>query len=81
MIRTTIELPPDLHGLLTSLASSSRKSLSQTAVELIRRGLDLPTSPAQQAPQIDISATTGLPLVRLPRAISAEDVRALEDES
>lgn len=80
-MRTTIDLPEDLHGVLSSLASSNRKSLSQTAVELMRRGLEVPAPGAGRPPEgRSVSAVTGLPLVRFPRAISAEDVRALDDE-
>lgn len=81
-MRTTFDLPADLHSVLSSLATSNRKSLSQTAVELIRRGLEVgPTNLADATQVLSVSATTGLPLVRLPRAISADDVRSLDDEA
>lgn len=81
-MRTTIDVPPDLHSVLSSLAASNRKSLSQTAVELMRRGLDQPTAAAGAAAgALRVSPATGLPVVRLPRAISAEDIRALDDEA
>jgi hypothetical protein len=67
-----------------SLASSQRRSLSKVAVELMRRGLEAqsaglagPAGPA--APTV--SPDTGLPLVRFPRIVSSEDVRALDDEA
>lgn len=80
-MRTTIDLPPELHAALLSIASSNRKSLSQTAVDLIRRGLGpAPLVASEPGRCYAVSEATGLPLVQLPRAISAEDVRALDDE-
>jgi hypothetical protein len=81
-MRTTIDLPPDLHSVLTSLAMANRKSLSQTAVELLHRGLEAPArGAAAQAGPHSVSAVTGLPQVRFARPVSAADVRALEDEA
>jgi hypothetical protein len=80
-MRTTVDLPPDLHNVLRSLAASNRRSFSQTAVDLIWRGLDAqaggPSDPAEQS----VSPVTGLPQVRLPRTVTLEDVRALDDEA
>ena len=67
-MRTTIDLPPELHRILASLASTQRKTVSQTPVA---RGTSKP--PAQ-------SKRTGMPLVRLQRVVTPEDVRAHEDE-
>ncbi len=55
--------------------------MNQTVAELIRRGLDQSAagSPAS-APALRIDAGTGLPLIRSPRPVTEEDVRALEDE-
>lgn len=81
-MRTTIDLPIDLHSVLASLAVANRKSLSQTAVELMQRGLENAAPGASHGHKaFTVSASTGLPLVRLARAISAEDVRALDDEA
>ena len=80
-MRTTVDLPPDLHNVLRSLAASNRRSFSQTAVDLIWRGLDAqPGGPADPAEQ-SVSPLTGLPQVRLPRTVTLEDVRALDDEA
>jgi hypothetical protein len=82
VMRTTIDLPAELHGVLTSLATSNGKTLSQTAVSLMQRGLEAQVSgTARIRAAKGVSAATGLPLVRFPRAISAHDVRALEDEA
>jgi len=84
MMRTTIDLPPDLHSVMHSLASSQRRSLSKVAVELMRRGLEAQSAglaglAGAAAPTL--SPDTGLPLVRFPRIVSSEDVRALDDEA
>ncbi|MBL0087868.1 MAG: antitoxin [Ideonella sp.] len=78
-MRTTIDLPDDLHRIVASLAVHSRSSLSHTAAELIRRGLALPARPAT-APAFATSPITGLPVLKSKRTITPEDVKALEDE-
>lgn len=57
-MRTTIDLPEDLHGILSSLAAHSRSSLSHTAADLIRRGLVQPARSASP-PAIGTSPLTG----------------------
>ena len=82
MMRTTIDLPTDLHHAVTSIATHARKSMNQTVAELIRRGLAQPPLAAEAAASVAlrIDTQTGLPVIRSPRPVSAEDVRALEDE-
>lgn len=80
-MRTTIDLPPDLHRAVTSIAAHARRSMSQTVAELIRRGLASPVDASTaRASGVRIDKDTGLPLIRSPRPVTAEDVRALEDE-
>jgi len=79
-MRTTLDLPEDLHHVLTSLALNTRKSLSQTAVELMQRGLESPLDAAGQRSTATVSPATGLPLVRFARTLTPEDVKALDDE-
>ena len=79
VMRTTIDLPDDLHRIVTSLATHTRSSLSQTAADLIRRGLALP-SPNANAPTCTTSSVTGLPVLHSSRPITPEDVKALDDE-
>lgn len=81
-MRTTIDLPTDLHDAVTSIASHARKSMNQTVAELIRRGLAHPALAAEAAakPVLRIDQSTGLPVIRSPRPVTSEDVRALEDE-
>lgn len=72
-MRTTIDLPADVHALAREMAHQQRKSLSQVVTELIRLAL----SPADAPPAPPAS---GLPSVRVGRVVTAEDVRSLEDE-
>jgi len=82
MMRTTVDIPEDLHRILSSLATHTRRSLSTTAVELMRSGLAA-ANPGERASGVTVSsnAKTGLPAVRLPRTVTPEDVKALEDEA
>lgn len=82
LTRTTINLPDDLHHAVISIAAHSRRSMNQTVAELIRRGLALPAEAhgAAEATALRLDERTGLPVIRSPRPVTAEDVRALEDE-
>lgn len=84
-MRTTIDLPDDLHQVVSSVAAHTRRSMNQTVADLIRRGLavsvpDGGPAAAQASQPFRISGRTGLPVMRSPRPVTAEDVRALEDE-
>lgn len=75
-VRTTIDLPADLHRIAVSLARDSGRSLSETVAALMRRALG-----AQEGGEDYVSPVTGLPVVRLGSGpITTEDVRALDDE-
>jgi len=78
-MRSTLDLPQDLHRALTSLALNTGKSLSQTAVELMQRGLASLPDTAGQRLAVTLIRATGLPLVRFARTITPEDVKALDD--
>lgn len=76
MMRTTIDLPDDLHRLAVSIARDSGRSLSETVAVLMRRALQAPV-----AEDHVVSPVTGLPVVRLGGGpITTEHVRSLEDE-
>lgn len=81
-VRTTIDLPADLYHAVGSIAARTRKSMNQTVAELIRRGLASPPRGIDEAPSsaVRVDKRTGMPLIRSPRPVSEEDVRALEDE-
>jgi Arc/MetJ family transcription regulator len=74
-MRTTIDLPDDLHRQALSIARDTARTLSETVADLVRRGL------GQGGPaEVSRSTRTGLPVVRLGTVITSEDVRALEDD-
>lgn len=75
VMRTTIDLPDDLHRQALSIARDTSRSLSETVADLMRRGL----GHAGEA-HVSASPRTGLPVVRLGTTISTEDVRALDDD-
>lgn len=74
-MRTTIDLPDDLHRLARSIASDTSRSLSATVVELMRRGLR-----ETRVAALSHSERTGLPVVHLGATVTSQDVRALDDE-
>jgi predicted transcriptional regulator len=74
-VRTTIDLPDDLHRQAISIARDTSRTLSEIVADLMRRGLQ------QGAPsEISRSQRTGLPVIRLGRVITTDDVRSLEDD-
>ena len=74
-MRTTVDLPEALHKQLVAIARDSSRTFSQTVADLIRRGL----APGDKH-EVMRSAATGLPVVKLGRIITSEDVRALDDD-
>lgn len=74
-MRTTIDLPPDLHDAVRSIARDRGATLSETVAELMRRGLGRSGSLEFQR-----SLSTGLPIARVGRIVTHDDVRSLEDD-
>lgn len=74
-MRTTVDLPDELHAQATALARDTHQTLSQAIALLIRRGLS-----SSHPGGLDRSPRTGLPVVHLGRTITSEDARQLEDE-
>jgi predicted transcriptional regulator len=74
-VRTTIDLPDDLHKQALSIARDTHRTLSETVADLIRRGLG-----AGSTGEISTDLRTGLPLVSVGTVVTSEDVRSLEDE-
>ncbi|MEQ3552496.1 antitoxin [Pseudonocardia nematodicida] len=74
-MRTTIDLPDDLHQQAISIARDTSRTLSDIVAELMRRGLE-------QAPPTAVhrSERTGLPVITLGRTVTTEDVRSLHDD-
>ena len=75
-MRTTIDLPDDVHRQATAIARDTSRTLSETVTDLIRRGLR-----QGRTTEISRSGRTGLPVVHVGRVITTEDVRALEDDT
>ncbi len=81
-MRTTIDLPDDLHRIVTSLARHTGRSLGQTVAELLRRGLaaDAP-GPFGDAPAVyRVHPQTGLPVVASRQPVTEDDVKSLDDD-
>lgn len=74
-MRTTIDLPEDLHRVAKAIARDEGRTLSETIAMLLRRALGEGSDS-----QVDRDAATGLPSVRLGQTITSEDVRSLDDE-
>jgi hypothetical protein len=74
-VRTTIDLPNDLHKQALAIARDTHRTLSETVADLIRRGLGAASTAA-----ISKDPRTGLPLVSVGTVVTSEDVRSLEDE-
>ena len=74
-MRTTIDLPDDLHKQALAIARDTRRTLSDTVADLMRRGLGPGRSVAHSS-----DPRTGLPLVSVGTLVTSEDVRSLEDE-
>lgn len=81
-MRTTIDLPDDLHRIATSLARHTKRSLGQIVAELMRRGLEASANGTAEPQAVyRIDAETGLPvIVGASRIMTDDDVSALEDE-
>ena len=62
----TIDLPADLHSLVSDTADRQHKTPSQVIVELVQLGLE--------PVDADVSASSRLPMIRVSRPITAEDV-------
>lgn len=82
-MRTTIDLPDDLHRILNSVARHAGRSLGQTVAELVRRGLDAPDTPRpRDAPAVyRLHPATGLPVVSSRQPLTEDDVYALDDDT
>jgi len=74
-VRTTIDLPSDLHAAARSIARDRGTTLSEAVADLIRRGLGQSGTVTYGR-----SAHTGLPTARLGRTVTHDDVRSLEDD-
>jgi hypothetical protein len=74
-VRTTIDLPDDLHKQAQAIARDTHRTLSETVADLMRRGLR-----AERSTVLSRDPRTGLPLVSVGTIVTSDDVRSLEDE-
>lgn len=74
-MRTTVDLPDDIHHVAAAIARDSGTSLSDTVTRLLRAALATP-GPVR----ISTSARTGLQIASIGRPVSSEDVRSLDDD-
>jgi hypothetical protein len=78
-MRTTIDLPDDLHTIASQLAHSQRSTVSKVVADLMRRALDAPSD--QPIGKIVYHPVTGLPTIRLGGGpITPEMVREMQDD-
>lgn len=72
-MRTSLDLPSELHEELSRLASATGKTLSRMVADLLRRALG--AADVSEAPTFTIDEQTGLPVFpSTGRTISNEDV-------
>lgn len=74
-MRTTVDLPDDLHEQAKSIARDTGMSFSQAVVMLLRRALG-----QDERATVSFDDEANLPLVHVGRPITMEDVRSLDDE-
>jgi hypothetical protein len=74
-MRTTIDLPDDLHQLAKSLAHDRRQTFSEAVVELMRRGIT-----GSEPVTFETDPRTGFRVMHGGPLVTSEDVRALEDD-
>lgn len=75
-MRTTVDLPEDLHRIAKAIAHDEGVTMSQAVVMLLRRALGGPGGGVQRLP-----TRGGLPTIRIGRPITSEDVRAADDDA
>lgn len=76
-MRTTVNLPPEVHDRARRIADERRQSLSATLADLTIRGLASLGEPAK----VSIDPVSGLPALTLGHRVTAADVaEALVDE-
>jgi len=75
-MRTTVDLPPEVHERARRLAAERRQSLSATLADLTVRGLAALGEPAS----ISTDPVSGLPTLALSHRVTAAEVTAFLDE-
>jgi len=68
-MRTTVDLPPEVHDRAKRLASERRQSLSATLADLTIRGLASLGEPAR----VSTDPVSGLPVLSLGRRVTTSE--------
>lgn len=74
-MRTTLDLPDDVHAVAVAIARDAGTSLSDVVTRLLRAGLGT-AGPVR----VSISPRTGLKVGVFGRVMTSEDVRSLDDD-
>ena len=74
-MRTTLDLPEDVHAVATAIARDAGTSLSDVVTRLLRAGLGT-AGPVR----VSVSPRTGLKVGVFGRVMTSEDVRSLDDD-
>lgn len=74
-MRTTVDLPEDIHRVAVAIARDSGSSLSDTVTRLLRAALAAP-GPIR----VTTSTRTGLRVASIGHVVTRDDVRSLEDD-
>ncbi|MEX1023336.1 MAG: antitoxin [Dehalococcoidia bacterium] len=74
-MRTTVDLPEDIHRKASAIARDTSRTLSETVADLLRQAIERPANA-----EITRSKVTGLPVLSIGRVVTSEDVRRLEEE-
>jgi hypothetical protein len=72
MMRTTLNLPDDIHEVISSFASAKGLSLGEAAAELIRKGLR-PTAAREESVFPCFVVPEGAGPITLAQTLAAED--------
>lgn len=75
-MRTTVDLPPAVHRRAKELAAARGESLSAVVADLAVRGLTQLDEPVHLA----TDERTGMPVIRIGRRITDDDVAELLDD-
>ena len=75
-MRTTVDLPDDVHRSAVQIARDRHQTLSRTVGDLLRVAL----TPAATGSPVAVDPDTGFPLVSLDTRITADDVARAQDE-
>jgi plasmid stability protein len=72
MMRTTLNLPDDIHEVISSFAAAKGLSLGDAAAELIRKGLR-PVTARNESPFPCFAVREGAEPITLAQTLTAED--------